>query len=219
MNHPVPSPVDDVLTLYPRRPLRTWLFLAARLRLTPYERIAARLPSGRILDLGCGHGLLALTAALQRPDRAVLGIDHDPARIAVAAAAGRSVPNVRFEVGTFAAPPAGPFAGIAMIDVLHYFAPDAQQALIRAGYERLAPGGTLLVREVDPDSGLASRWNRWYEQVATGIGFTRTDHGAHHFRSRGAWIQLIETCGFEVSAERCSSALFADVLFTARRRG
>lgn len=209
---------SGVLSLYPRRPLRTWLFLAARHRLTPYDRIAARLPPrGAILDLGCGHGLLALTAAIAQPERIVLGIDHDRERISIAAEAGRTTPNVRFEVGSFSAPPGGPFAGIAMIDVLHYFPPDAQEALIRGARERLEPGGTLLVREVDPDAGAAARWNRWYERFATGIGFTRTDHGVHHFRSRAMWVGLLGSAGFEVSAERCSSALFADVLYVGRR--
>lgn len=213
------APSADPLSCYPRRiGLRTRLFLAARYRLTPYHRIAARLPaSGRILDLGCGHGLLALTAALDGPARTVLGIDHDEARIAIAAAAVESLRNARFAVGTFDALPAGPFDAIAMIDVLHYFAPSAQEAVIRAAHGRLAPGGTLLLREVDPDGGAAARWNRWYERIATGVGFTRTERGEHHFRSRTEWARLLETLGFEVTAERCSSALFADVLYVGRR--
>jgi 2-polyprenyl-3-methyl-5-hydroxy-6-metoxy-1,4-benzoquinol methylase len=199
-------------------PLRTRLFLSARLRLTPYEQIASRLPArGRILDLGCGHGLLALTIAQERPDCSVLGIDHDAARIAIAAEAGRSVANARFAAGTLTAPPPGPFSGIALVDVLHYFAPAVQESIVREAQRRLEPGGTLLVREVDPEGGVAARWNRWYERLATGIGFTRTERGAHHFRSRAGWIELITAGGLAVTAERCSSALFADVLYVGRR--
>ena len=167
------APSASPLSLYPRRiALRTRIFLGARYRLTPYRLIAARLPaSGRILDLGCGHGLLALTAALDGSARTVLGIDHDEARITIATAAAERLANARFAVGTFDALPPGPFDAIAMIDVLHYFAPAAQEAVIRSAYARLAPGGTLLVREVDPEGGAAARWNRWYERIATGIGF------------------------------------------------
>jgi SAM-dependent methyltransferase len=207
------------LSLYPSHlPLRTRLFLSARYQLTPYRQMAARLPArGRVLDLGCGHGLLALTAALEGPERTVLGIDHDPDRIAIALEAARSAPNLAFAVGNLADPPPGPFAAIAMIDVLHYFDVGAQESFVRGAYDRLEPGGTLLVREVDPDGGVAAAWNRAYERLATGIGFTRTDRGVHHFRSRAGWTELLTVFGFEVSAERCSSALFADVLFTARR--
>src|SRR5262249_47612295 len=67
---------------YPARGLKTRAFLLARWALTPYSRMAEALPpSGDILDLGCGHGLLALSAALGSPHREILGIDHDDERI------------------------------------------------------------------------------------------------------------------------------------------
>ena len=67
--------------------LGTKLFLHLRWWLTPYERMAAYVPkSGKVLDVGCGHGLLAMEMALSAPNRTVLATDHDVARIALAQA-------------------------------------------------------------------------------------------------------------------------------------
>ncbi len=45
--------------------LGTKLFLHLRWWLTPYERMAVYVPkTGKVLDIGCGHGLLAMEMAL-----------------------------------------------------------------------------------------------------------------------------------------------------------
>jgi chemotaxis methyl-accepting protein methylase len=199
-------------------PLGTRLFLGLRWRLTPYPVMASKVPlSGRVLDLGCGHGLLSMAMALQAPGRTVLGIDHDEARIELARRASREIPNLELRPGSLLTPPAGPFSGITAIDVMHYFEPEAQREILRRAHESLEPGGCLLVREVDPTSGLASRFNRFYEKLATGTGFTRAGKKGLHFRSPDGWKTLLSEAGFEVTPERCSHFLFADILYVCRK--
>jgi dolichyl-phosphate beta-glucosyltransferase len=197
----------------------TRLFLRLRWAFTPYARMASKAaPEGKILDLGCGHGLLALTAALQSPRRQVLGVDHDEARIAMARAAAQGIPNARFETALMLPFPEGAFRGIFMIDVLHYFDPQAQEELLKGAWERLEPGGVVIVREVNPHGGFASWFNRFYEKVATGIGFTRSRSGTHHsFKSVTEWEDLISRQGFRVSSMPCSSILFSDHLFIGEK--
>jgi ubiquinone/menaquinone biosynthesis C-methylase UbiE len=174
---------------------------------------------GKVLDLGCGHGLFSLAAALRTPSRQVIGIDHDENRVALANGATADLPNIRLEKGNMVTPSEQdlPFAGIAMIDVMHYFDPVTQEGLLRNAFRMLDPGGTLLVREVDPNGGLASKWNRLYEKLATGIGFTQAEKKGLHFRSRPGWETLMENAGFKVKSEPCSSFLFADILYTCQR--
>jgi len=123
-------------------------FLWLRSILTPYARMASALPArGRVLDLGSGHGLLAFALSRDSPRREIIGIDHDPERVRLAEAAALTLPvrsRPRFEVGdlreklgSFAS---GSLAGIAMIDILHYFDPASQQFLVSEAERVLAPG-------------------------------------------------------------------------------
>ena len=104
-----------------------------------------------------------------------------------------------------------------MIDILHYLSPDGQAALLHEAARVLEPGGILAVREVDPEGGVAAIWNRFYENVATRIGFTQSARTHLEFRSVAGWTSMLETAGFDVRSEPCGSALFSDVLFVARR--
>lgn len=208
----------QILSRYERGSLGTRFFLLVRWVLTPYQAMAAELPPrGEILDLGSGHGLLSLAAALGSPGRRVLGIDHDQARVKLAARAGYEVKNLRFEEGTFSKLPQGKFKGIALIDVMHYFTPDLQTIVIKGLFELLERDGRMIVREVEPTGGPISKWNRLYEKIATRIGFTQSEGKSLHFRSRAEWEEFFTGFGFKVTSRRCSSFLFADVLYICER--
>ncbi len=209
---------QNILNRYRKAPLSTRLFLSARWRLTPYDVMASHLPQhGKILDLGCGHGLFSLAAAIRSPARQIIGIDHDSTRVELAKAATQDLKNIHLESGNMSHPPMGSYSGIAMIDVMHYFNPETQRKLLDWAFQTLEKGGTLLVREVEPHSGVASSWNRLYEKLATGIGFTQAEKKGLHFRSRPGWESLMKEAGFRVRSEKCSSILFADILYICER--
>jgi hypothetical protein len=108
-------------------------------------------------------------------------------------------------------------AGIAMIDILHYFDSDGQRALLEGAARALEAGGILAVREVDSEGGGVAVWNRAYENVATRIGFTQSARKQLEFRSVADWTKMIAGAGFSVRSEPCGSRLFSDVLFIADR--
>jgi dolichyl-phosphate beta-glucosyltransferase len=203
--------------------LGTRFFLFLRWFLTPYWQMARHLPNrGRIFDYGCGHGMFGLALAQQSSEREVIGVDHDLKRIQIAKKAGADLKNVEFSSDrSFLSGDSGrdPAKGISLIDVMHYFEPKDQETHLRNAFAQLERNGVLIFREVDPDGGLASQWNKLYEKIATSIGFTKSAEEKLYFRSREEWLTLLREIGFKAKAERCSSVLFADVLFIGEKLG
>jgi uncharacterized protein len=218
--------LPQISSLFAESPLATRGFLRLRSLLTPYDYLASVFPTrGRVLDLGSGHGLLALALSVGSNERDIIGIDHDPDRVRLAEAAAGELPlgsRPGFEVGDLKEKlwsfTSGSLVGIAMIDILHYFDPASQQFLISQAMRVLAPGGILAVREIDSDDGIRAAANRFYERLATGVGFTRSAGPKLSFRGAAGWVSLLENAGFSVRSERCGPPFFADVLFVAQRR-
>jgi SAM-dependent methyltransferase len=105
-----------------------------------------------------------------------------------------------------------------MIDILHYFDPAIQQFLVSQAARVLSPDGVLAIREIDTDAGIKAATNRLYEQLATGIGFTKSAGPKLSFRGAAEWTKLLESAGFAVRSQPCGLPLFADVLFVAQPR-
>ena len=202
--------------------LGTKIFLHLRWLLTPYGRMAAYVPkAGDVLDVGCGHGLLAMEIALSEPNRRVLATDHDVARIALATQAGQGITNLQFKVSTGSPVAVGTFDAILMIDFLHYFSPEAQDDMIALAYANLSPGGWLLAREVNQQGGLVSKLNQLYEKMATMTGFTQSNtiqaKENLSFKSQSGWEAKFTEHSFKVRSEPCSSPIFADILYICEK--
>jgi 2-polyprenyl-3-methyl-5-hydroxy-6-metoxy-1,4-benzoquinol methylase len=205
-----------VLDHYRGLPWGKAFFLWVRWHWTPYQEMADLMPrSGSILDAGCGHGLFSLALALGSPSRKVLGIDHAFPRLAQALKASEGVPNVDFRYNDYPVLPGGPYAGIALIDVLHYLPFQRQELVLKKAFRKLRRGGVLLFREVDQSPGLASAYNRLHERFMTGLGFTQA--AGLHFRDPKGWEAIAVRAGFQVTARPLSRFPFADILFVGRK--
>ena len=106
-------------------------------------------PSGRLLEVGCGHGLFANASALLHPALHVLGVDPSPRKIKAAAASVRGRANVRFREGGLESLGETGFDCVAVIDVLYLVPRGEWRAFLSACREALRPGGRLLLKEVD----------------------------------------------------------------------
>lgn len=211
--------IERALALYKEQGLGTALHTRIRHWLCPLEAVEAHVPRvGRVLDVGCGHGLFTVLMALSSPERDVLGVDPSPAKIAAAQRAGVQVPNATFMEGTADDAPPGPYAAVTITDVLYLLPRDVKAAILRRCHQVLAPDGVLVLKTND-------KRPRWKYAVAyaqevlmTTLGLTLSEHGLHFFSSE-EHLALLDEVGF--AAERHvlpSWTPYPHVVFVGRKK-
>ncbi|MFL5321457.1 MAG: class I SAM-dependent methyltransferase [Myxococcaceae bacterium] len=211
----------QALRAFEALPLTERLFVRARLSSAPLEELARRAPAGRIVDIGCGHGVLSALLAT-RSDRQVLGIDPDPRKIDWASRSVGRLPNAKFEVGTvqeLAARSPEQFDAAVVADVL-YLLPTAEWLdFLRATSALLKPGGVLLLKEAEADQS----WRYWkcVAQEALMVRLLRRTQssGAVGFAPRAVLESNLTDAGFAID-ETVSLArgyTTPHVLFVARK--
>lgn len=152
-------------------------------------------PEGmRILDVGCGDGVLA--AGLARVGAVVTGVDSDP-RMLVAgrARAQRASVAVEFVEGDIRALPFTDalFDVVIAVTVL-CFVPDAARAL-REMARMLKPGGRTVIGEL-------GRWNLWAAKRRISAWLGPSMWSAARFRTAGELRGLVTSAGLGVTATR-----------------
>jgi len=182
----------DLLERY--KPLSAWesFYLRTRWRLCPFETVESHVPrKGRILDFGCGYGMLSNFLALKSAGRQVLGIDLNEARIEVAKRSSKGHPEVSFQLGDVRDFQGTPFDAVVMTDVLHHIDEDNVRVLLRIIRSCLSDHGTLVVLDVD-----RSPLRKFYTTYLIDrlLNLTRS----LHYRSRDLLMLLLGRSGFRV---------------------
>ncbi|MEP7084250.1 MAG: class I SAM-dependent methyltransferase [Betaproteobacteria bacterium] len=183
----------------------------------------------RLLDLGCGQGLLAswLLAARARhaagdwPERwpapprigQIEGIELMPRDVARARTALGA--NASFAAGDIRRADFGQAGAIVILDVLHYLTVPEQDDILERARNALLPSGTLLLRIGDAGGGWGFRWSGWVDRA---VMFAR-GHGrlTLHCRPLRDWVAALDRLGFGVQEMPMSRGTgFANVLLVAR---
>lgn len=185
----------QALGRYSRQSLGIQGFVLARHILAPLARVLGAVPaSGRVLDVGCGHGLFTNALALGSAERQVLGVDPSGTKIVAARASAAGLPNVRYVQGTVHDIGEHNFDAITILDVLYLLPIEDKLALLRACRERIAPDGIFVVKTNDTQPPWKYRVAQLQEQAMTGIGLTM-GHGLY-FQGREQNASLLELAGF-----------------------
>lgn len=191
------------LALYRDQPLSARVHTTVRWLSAPLSSVAAALPpSGQVLEIGCGHGLFAAYAALSSAERKVHGTDIDVDKIAVARNALQSLaPRLTVEAAPDGAVPVGPWDGIAIVDVLYLLPAERQRALLIEAAAALAPGGRLVIKEMDVLPRWKARWNKTQESLS--VRALRITEGATiEFVDPVLMAQWLAEEGLSVSRQR-----------------
>jgi len=225
--------VDEASAPYRRAGRFAWHFARGKLRMDPVFRHLLEdglVPAGaRVLDIGCGQGLLAslLCAADSLHGRGgwppawrgapsgtrVTGIelmqrDVDRAR----AALGDTAQFVCGDMRHTAFPAVD---AVVILDVLHYITVAEQDAVLARVRDALAPAGVLLLRIGDAKARRGFLASQWVDRAVT---FVRGHRVAPQFgRTLAQWIAQLEALGFNVQCRPMSQGTpFANVLLVGR---
>lgn len=161
----------EALRAYAAAPLSARLHLVVRWLTCPFPPIVEVLPSqGRVLEVGCGHGLFSGYLARRAARLQVHGVDIDADKIAVAAVSAPAAGGrLNFAVSDSGSVPDGPWDAVVLVDVLYLLDEPAQKALLKSCAASLAPGGLLVVKDMSTRPRWKARWNAVQEALSVRV--------------------------------------------------
>lgn len=213
-----------------------WHFARGKLGMDPVFRhlLGAGLiaPGARVLDIGCGQGLLAsllrasgdMAQASAWPGcwppapagTRVTGIELMPRDVQRARAALGDAPDARFVCGDMRSAEFPASDAVVILDVLHYVPHAEQDAVLRRVHDALVPGGRLLLRVGDAGARRGFAISQWVDRLVTRV----RGHAVPptYGRPLAGWIAQLQALGLRVDPRPMSAGTpFANVLLVALR--
>lgn len=159
--------------LYLEGPVLTCFIQHHRHRICPIHAVADQVPPGsRVLDIGCGGGLLVAVLAATGRITSARAIDASKPAIDLAHAMiprlHELAPGVEvlFEHRTVQAGlPDDRYDAVCLIDVLHHVPPKAQETAFRHAAARVRPGGLLIYKDMADRPAWAAGMNKLHDLV------------------------------------------------------
>ncbi len=132
--------------------LSGYLYFVIRWQLVSFNKLEELISKkGKILDFGCGSGILSNFLALTSNQRKVVGIDICQNKINQAKIVGQNIDNVIFtnqrieEIEE-------KFDTIVMSDVLHHLPVEEQKEIIIKLRKKLTENGVLIIQDINKKS-------------------------------------------------------------------
>jgi SAM-dependent methyltransferase len=170
---------------------------------------AAVPPSGDVIEVGCGHGLVSLTLAMRSAHRRVTGVDIDAAKIEQArAAAARQAGGAARACFASVEPgylpgPERSWDAVVLVDVLYLLPEEEQRRLLCSAARSLRPGGVVVVKEMGLEPRWKLSWNRFQETLATRVfGVTKSVGAGLTFVAPEVYAEWLGDEGLEVTTRR-----------------
>jgi len=202
----------DVEKLYDFCSLKDKIYIKLRWKLCPFELIERFLPkSGRIVDVGCGYGLLANLTALRYAERDVYGFDMNARRINIARKSVKNRKNVHFEIKNVKDLRLGSCDAIIMSDFLHHVPYREQENLIKQAYGKLKKKGIMIILDIEKKP-------LWKYLFAANLDRVLNCFPRLYYRDVESFNNMLERNGFSVSIINADMKLpLPDVLLVCKK--
>lgn len=169
------------------------------------------LPSkGRIVDLGCGYGVLTNSLALQNENWHLVGIDQNIFRIAQARTTIRGRSNIEFRVGDVR-DDIEEADVVLMSDFLHHLKVEEQNRMLEVTYQRLPPSGFLIILE----ASTMPAWKSFISRLSEWLLYPFSEKG--NFRNPEELVQVLQQIGYQVWLFDRPSRIFAGIGFACQK--
>jgi 2-polyprenyl-3-methyl-5-hydroxy-6-metoxy-1,4-benzoquinol methylase len=191
------------LTVFDSLPAKERWFCHARLKLAPLEQVAKQASGTQILDVGCGHGVLAALLLDGHPERRVVGIDPDVRKIEWANASIGKDPRAEFRACTIeslAAERPAAFDCVVVADVLCLIARDTWPSFLSAARRLVRPGGRLVLKDAENDGSWRAIKALWQERLMVHVLRRTVSTGGIGFATREELAGYVARAGFTVDA-------------------
>ncbi len=180
----------------------------------PFEEIEKITPkSGKIVDLGCGDGLLANFLALASNKRVMFGFEINKQRVKLAQ---KGLKNTHFKHGSILSTNLPTSSSFLLIDVLHHLPSyEFQEKLLKSVHEKLSKSGKLIIAEVVERPFWKYVFSWLTDFITVPILFEGTLFSEKfYYRKTSDWISLLEKMGFKVKPIKADHLKpFSHILF------
>lgn len=180
------------------------LFELARKLLCPFEQIEDFVPrKGKILDVGCGHGIFSQKMAVKSPQRKVIGIDPSPNKISIALSKTIDHSNLSFENKYIKDLQTGGFQSIVIIDVFYLLPQKEKRRMLEDAKRLLSPKGKLIIKlEVTQPRWLFQLLKIEEQIMVRLLKYTFSSHPKFYYMSVEEYKKLLIELGFKIHSEK-----------------
>lgn len=163
-----------------------------RTLILPLREIDHHIPKeGRILDLGCGEGVISIYLAKDNK-RFITGVDKDKSRIKKV-----NIKNIEFKSGDITKISIKNFDGIIISDVLHHLSFKSQKILLKKIANGIKKGGVVVIKEIDTDELIRSKLSRIWDFLLypkDKISFSNSRDMGKLLNDNGLRVSVIRPC-------------------------